>query len=37
MKKITVIATGIMLLVFANVNAAEKRIGSIWCLYTVLK
>ena len=27
MKKITVIATGIMLLVFANVSAAEKRIG----------
>ena len=27
MKKITVIATSIMLLVFANVNAAEKRIG----------
>ena len=27
MKKITIIATSIMLLVFANVNAAEKRIG----------
>ena len=27
MKKITIIATSIMLLAFANVNAAEKRIG----------
>ena len=26
-----IIASSIMLLVFANVNAAEKRIGSIWC------